>query len=91
MEISSSGICLWLHVAMETEHGLFMVNDLVIAFIYALSYCAKVIYNPMEGSSRRGALLRLIVLCRKQRNSSPRKRKEERKKKKVTQKVDKPF
>lgn len=38
MEISSYGICLWLHVAMETEHGLLMVNDLVTAFIlYMLS------------------------------------------------------
>lgn len=38
MEISLYGICLWLQVAMETEHGLLMVNDLVTAFIlYMLS------------------------------------------------------
>lgn len=62
METSSYGICFWLHVAMVTEHGLFMVNDLVIAFICALSYCVKVIYNLMEASSRRGAQFYLIVL-----------------------------
>lgn len=48
METSLVVICFCLHVAMETEHGLFMVNDLVIAFVYALSYFAEVIYNLME-------------------------------------------
>ena len=47
-------MCLWLHVAMETELGSFMVNDLVVAFIYALSSCAEVIYNLRELSPRRG-------------------------------------
>lgn len=48
METSSDVICFCRHVAMETERGLFMVNDLVIAFIYALSYFAEVIYNLVE-------------------------------------------
>lgn len=61
METSSYGSCFWLHVAMVTEHGLFMVNDLVIAFICALSYCVEVIYNLMEESPRRGPQFCLIV------------------------------
>ena len=48
METSLDVICFCFHVSMETEHGLFMVNDLVIAFVYALSYFAEVIYNLME-------------------------------------------
>lgn len=31
---------------------MFMVNDLVIAFIYALSYCAELIYNLMGRESQ---------------------------------------
>ena len=48
METSSDVICFCRHVAMETERGLFMVNDLVIAYIYALSYFVEVIYNLVE-------------------------------------------
>lgn len=79
METSSYVICLWLHVVMETEHGVFIVNDLVIAFICALNYCAEVIYNLMEGSPRRGILFFLIILWGKE-NSSPKKRGEKERK-----------
>ena len=48
METSSDVICFCRHVAMETERGLFMVNDLVIAYIYALSYFVEIIYNLVE-------------------------------------------
>lgn len=78
METSSYGVCLWLHVAMETEHGLFMVNDLALAFIYALSYCAQVIYNLMEGSPSRGS-----VFHGKRRENLPQRKRE---KNKTTQK-----
>lgn len=59
---------------METEHGLLMVNDLVIAFVYALTYCAEVIYNLMEGSPRKGPPFCLIVPWGKEKNFAPKKR-----------------
>ena len=74
METPSNVICLCLHVAIETEHGLLMVNDLVIAFVYALTYCAEVIYNLMEGSPRKGPLFCLIVPWGKEKNFAPKKR-----------------
>lgn len=77
METSSYGVCLWLHVAMETERGSFMVNDLALAFIYALSYCAQVIYNPMEGSPSRGPMFH----GKKERKSAPKKREGEKERK----------
>ena len=83
METSSHGICLWVHIAMVTEHGLFKVNDLVTAFICALSYCAEVIYNLMEESPRRAVLFCLIVLCERREILPPRKGKRRERKKKI--------
>lgn len=84
MEASSYGIGLGLHVAMGTEHGLFMANDLVIAFLCALSYCAQVIYNLMEESPQeRGAVL---LNCSVREKVCPKeKQRRKRKKNKVKQ------
>lgn len=83
--------CLWLHVAMETKHGLFMVNDLVIDCIYALGHCAGVIYTLMEGSPRRGVLFLLTVPWEMERTSAPKTREEEKKEVKQTKINDKSF
>lgn len=48
-----------------------MVNDLVITFIYVVSYCEEVIYNLMEESPWKGALVCLIVPWGKEKNSAP--------------------
>lgn len=37
-----------ISVARETDHELFIVSDLVIAFIHAVSYCAQDIYRLIE-------------------------------------------
>lgn len=69
---------------METEHGSFMVNDLALAFIYALSYCAQVIYNLMEGSPSRGPMFQ-----EKRRENLPqRKEKEEKREKQNETKIN---
>lgn len=60
---------------------MFMANKLVIAFIYAISYRAEVIYNLMEESPRRGTLVCLIVPWGKEENSAPKKRRQEKRKK----------
>lgn len=55
METSSDVICFCRHVAMETERGLFMVNDLVHCFYMLLVILLK-LFITWWVKSRRGIL-----------------------------------
>lgn len=75
METLSNAMGLWLHVTMETDNGLPMASDLVVASVCALRYCAGATYNPAEGSPRGGPSFCLIVPGGRRKIVSQRKRK----------------